>query len=346
MRLDLIEDYASNHGWPAYRLGQIRTAVFRKGVSSWDEVTSLPLDLRKTLERDFRFLSFSPEKILVSRNSKARKALLRLEDNVKIETVLIMPIPGHLSVCVSVQAGCPVKCPFCATGKSGFIRNLDSEEIWDQVLFWNQLIKRESARRQPCISSVVYMGMGEPFLNYGAMAKSIRVLSHSALFGLGQRHISVSTAGHIPGIKRLAADFPQVNLALSLHSANNKLRDRLVPLNRTFPLSRLKTSLEEYIKRTRRKVFIEYALMSGLNDSGNDADELADWIKEIGGGRLLHVNLIRSNPVEDGPGPSSLAKTKAFLNKLKAHKIHVTLRKSLGGDIRGACGQLAGHKTH
>lgn len=342
MRFDLVEDYASNHGWPAYRLGQIRTAVFRKGVSSWDEVTSLPLDLRKTLERDIKFLSFSSEKILVSRDSRARKALLCLKDNVKIETVLITPMQGRLSVCVSVQAGCPVKCPFCATGKSGFIRNLDSEEIWDQVLFWNQLIKRESASKR--ISSVVYMGMGEPFLNYGALAQSIRFLSHPDLFGLGPRHISVSTAGHIPGIKHLAADFPQVNLALSLHSANNKLRDRLVPLNRTFPLSRLKTSLVEYIKQTRRKVFIEYALMSGLNDSGNDAGELADWMKGIGGGKLLHANLIRCNPVEGGPASSSLAKTKAFLNKLKARKIHVTLRNSPGGDIQGACGQLAGHK--
>lgn len=341
MRFDLIEEYACSRGWPPYRLNQLRDFVFKKGISSWEEATSLPKDLREQLKKNFRVLSFSTEKVLVSGDSRAAKALLKLDgDGAKIETVLIRPLPGHWSVCVSTQAGCPVGCPFCATGNRGFTRNLTAEEIWDQVLFWCQYLKKEKIPER--ISSVVYMGMGEPFLNYEAVARSIKVLTHPDLVGLGQRHISVSTAGHIPGIARFAGDFPQVNLAVSLHSADDRLRERLVPFNRTFPLQKLKTALDEYIKKTNRKVFIEYSLISGVNDSDKDASKLAEWINSMSGRRLVHVNLIRCNETGGRYLPGTEAGVRAFLNKLTRLKISATARKSLGHDIQGACGQLAG----
>ncbi len=342
MRFDLIEDFARKNSWPEYRLTQISGYIFKKSISSWDEAVSLPADLRTELKKNFGILSFSAQQTLRSKDLRAKKALLKLEkDGLNIETALIRPMPDKWCACLSTQAGCPIKCPFCATGRSGFARNLSAEEICDQALFWNQVITKENIAKR--LSSIVYMGMGEPFFNYGALSKSIKLLSSPDLFGLGQRHISVSTAGHMPGILQLAKDFPQVNLAVSLHSADDRLRDKLVPINRTFGLKNLRHCLNDYIKITNRRVFIEYALMSEVNDSKKDAEVLAEWIKSLNDGKLLHVNLLQCNETSGFYKPSSDDKMKTFSNMLKRVKIPVTIRKSLGSDIKAACGQLRNH---
>ncbi|MFH1619497.1 MAG: 23S rRNA (adenine(2503)-C(2))-methyltransferase RlmN [bacterium] len=343
MRFEQIEEYAVKKSWPYYRLSQIRTAVFRQGIYSWEEATELPAGVRRELAENFRILSFVPEKILVSRDSRAVKALLCLQDGLNIETVMLRRAIDQWSVCVSSQCGCPVRCIFCASGKNGLKRNLTAEEIADQVLFWNQHMRRQNPAGR--ISSVVYMGMGEPFLNYPAVSKSLRLLSDADFFGLGQRHISVSTAGHVPGMEKMARDFPQVNLALSLHAADDGLRSRLIPLNRTYPIARLGTALEKYLKTTNRKVFLEYALMAGVNDRPGDARRLADLIGGLKGGRLLHVNLIRCNPVAGGQLQTGESAARKFLEILAAMRVHCTIRKSLGEDIKGACGQLAGDSS-
>jgi len=186
------------------------------------------------------------------------------------------------------------------------------------------------------------MGMGEPFLNYQAVAESLKTLSDPVFFGIGQRHISVSTAGIAPSIVKFADDFPQMNLAVSLHSADDKKRNRLVPLNQKFNLKDISDALEKYIKKTNRKVFIEYALMEGINDSREDAGNLAGWIRRIKGGRLLHVNLIPCNPLSLNGEMTSMVRVSGFMNLLQDMRVSVTVRKSFGADIMGACGQLAG----
>jgi len=336
MNFERVKKTAVRFGWPAYRLSQAREAVYGRGISSWAEAAALPAEIRAGLERECPVLSFSPVKILSSKKGGAHKALLSLRDGARIETVLLKPIESHWSVCVSTQVGCPVGCSFCATGKMGFTRNLSAEEIADQPLFWlGWLRKKEKGAR---IASVVFMGMGEPLLNYACVIDAANVLANPDFLGIGRRHISVSTAGVAPAIEKLARDLPQANLALSLHSADEEKRDALVPLNRKYCLSDLKKSLEEYLRRAGRQVFLEYAVLKGINDTPKDCRLLAEWIKSFGpASYLLHVNLIASN----GPMKPSPEDVRALAAALSGAGIKVSVRKSLGSDILAACGQLA-----
>jgi adenine C2-methylase RlmN of 23S rRNA A2503 and tRNA A37 len=283
-------------------------------------------------------LPFRAVKIAVSKNTPAVKAVLELKDQRLIETVLMSPKPGIWSACVSSQVGCPLGCLFCATGRDGFKRNLTAEEIGGQVLFWKNYLKKQKTR----LTNVVYMGMGEPFLNYENVKESLNFLTDK--IGLGRRSLSVSTAGVPEGIKKFAVDFPQINLAVSLHFSDNEKRSRFMPVNRKYNLKELGEALTEYLRQTNRQIFIEYILLAGLNDQFQDARSLIKYLRSLGPVKLLHVNLIRYNSIGNEFDSSSREQAAVFLNILKKAGLSATIRKSLGDDICGACGQLAEKK--
>jgi adenine C2-methylase RlmN of 23S rRNA A2503 and tRNA A37 len=303
------------------------------------------------------------EKVLAAKNGQSVKALLKLQDGNLIETVLIAPIPDTWSACISCQVGCPMGCRFCATGKLGLKRNLTAEEITDQILFWRQYLKKLSTKDTRCpareaserhqvsktsnqkpqaISTIVYMGMGEPFANWKNVRESLQNLIDPRLFNFGSRSISVSTSGIPEGIEKLAEEFPQVNLALSLHFADDAKRSEVMPINRKNNLEALKKSLQNYFSKTKRKVFLEYVMLEKINDTREDADKLVRFVKSVGKLQLLHVNLIRYNSTGSDFKSSSKERTNIFKEYLLQNHIPVTIRKSLGEEIQGACGQLAG----
>ncbi len=341
MKFEQIKKYLKEQGYPGYRTAQAHKAVFEQMISDWEEAAVLPAPLRKELGEKFPLLSFKVKKVLASAAGDAYKALIQMSDGVKVETVLMNTFKQNWSVCVSTQAGCPVRCSFCATGRRGFKRNLHAEEITDQVLFWNQYAVKYGIA--PRVASVVFMGMGEPLLNYAATVKAVNDLSNPDHLNIGQRHISVSTSGHAEKIREFALDLPQANLAVSLHTAIDAERDDLVPINRKYNLQSLHDALEYYLLKTKRQLFIEYTIIDGVNDSHKHIRLLNEWIKSIKNSYLIHVNLIACNPV-DGSAPSAGAQAglQDFSAALTGCGINVSVRRSLGGDIAGACGQLAG----
>ncbi|MDO9230914.1 MAG: 23S rRNA (adenine(2503)-C(2))-methyltransferase RlmN [bacterium] len=359
MNIQKIEQILKDQKQPKFRLGQIKKAVYQDGISSFSEISTIPKELRSVLEKE-KILSFEVEKVLVSKDGNSAKALVKLSDGNKIETVLISPKVDIWSVCISCQVGCPMSCAFCATGQAGFKRNLTAEEIVDQVLFWKQYLKNDSARPLSCreyatsspkgrggiLNNVVYMGMGEPFLNWEEVLESLKILSDPKGMAFGSRSISISTVGIPGGIEKLTEDFPQVNLAVSLHFSQDEKRDEFMPANKNLSLEKLKIELEKYFQISNRKVFLEYILFSKINDSEKDAKNLLKYINSFKKSQLLHVNLIRYNSTDskDKFISSSAEQTVKFRNYLLENKINCTIRRSLGADIEGACGQLAGKK--
>jgi len=363
MNIEKLETFLQRKAQPKFRLDQIKKAIFQDGISSFSDMTNLSKDLRQALEKEMKILSFKVEKILVSKDGKSAKALLKLHDGNLIEVVLISPLENTWSVCVSSQVGCALACDFCSTGRGGFKRNLSAEEITDQVLFWKEWLKKNSGVQNPLcpdeyvetspseyrrrgnendISNVVYMGMGEPFLNWEEVKESLKNLIDPKLFGIGARSVSVSTAGLPDGIEKLAREFPQVNLALSLHAATDEKRSSLMPINQRNDLDALRAALKKYFSLTNRKVFLEYIMLDKVNDSRADARDLAEFVKSIGKLQLLHINLIRYNAADAGFKASSKEQTLKFKKYLLGQNLSVTIRKSLGEEIGGACGQLAG----
>jgi 23S rRNA (adenine(2503)-C(2))-methyltransferase len=354
MNIEKLAAFLQKHNQPKFRLEQIKKALFQDGVSSFVEISTLSKDLRELLKKELSILSFEVKKVLVSKDGKSMKALLKLQDSQRIEAVLISPSEGVWSACVSSQVGCPLACGFCSTGKMGLIRNLTAEEITDQILFWNQYLRgSQRGSKSPIgllepkslnVSTIVYMGMGEPFLNWEAVSESLKNLIDEKLFGFSSRSISVSTSGIPEGIEKLAEKFPQVNLALSLHFSSNVKRSQVMPINRKNNLEVLRQALKKYFAKTKRKVFLEYVMLNGVNDSLKDADDLIKFVKSISKLQLLHINLIRYNSTDSEFKSSSKDQTIKFKEYLVNHNLGVTIRKSLGEEIQGACGQLATEK--
>ena len=323
---------------PNFRKAQAKKAVFQELIESWDNAKTLPLDLRGVLEKE------CPLKInvqaVVSPDEKTVKALITFHDKLGSETVL-MRHSGSSSqsgkdrntICVSSQVGCLLGCTFCATGKMGFKRNLTSREIVEQVIFFARYLKTKNAK----VTNVVFMGMGEPFLNYDNVLEAIRVLNNKDGFGLGARHFSISTVGIADGIKRLAREQLQVNLAVSLHAGNDKLRSEIMPANKKYPLKDILEAVDEYIKETNRRVMFEYVMIKDVNDSDACARELAVIMKKP----LYFVNLISYNPTGIFEA-SSMDRIKKFKQILEERGVQVTQRYKFGSGIKGACGQLAG----
>ncbi|MFH1661674.1 MAG: 23S rRNA (adenine(2503)-C(2))-methyltransferase RlmN [Candidatus Falkowbacteria bacterium] len=337
MNIKQINNFLESHNIPAYRLKQIIKAVYIDSVNSFSEISALPKDLREKMDKEIKILSFDIENVLISDDKKSFKAVLKLNDGNFIETVL-MNNGDNWSACVSSQSGCALRCAFCATGASGFKRNLTSEEITDQILFWRQYFKKNNL--EGSFLNIVFMGMGEPFMNYENVKKSLKSFTDPGLFNIGARHISVSTSGIADGIKKIAKDFPQVNLAISIISANDKKRSELMPINKKFNLERIRKALDYYFNKTNRKVFLEYIMLKNINDKRKDADDLIKFIKSNSKPNLLHVNLIRYNETESKFAQSDEETITWFKEYLLKNKINTTIRKSLGSEIKAACGQL------
>lgn len=339
MNFESVKEYIKSAGLPNFRIAQVRDAVYKHGITSWEEATSLPAQIRHDLAEKYPILSFKVSKMVFSKADKAAKALLTLQDGRQIETVLLKP-QDTWSVCVSSQVGCPLHCSFCSTGKMGFRRDLTDEEIADQVLMWYQYVRKEKLGER--ISSVVFMGMGEPLLNYLNVVKAAQTLSNPDYLNIGARHISISTAGIADKLHKLAVDLPQANLAVSLHNADDAERSKLMPVNRRFNLEELQKAVEEYIAMTGRQVFLEYAVLENVNSRPEHIRKLAKWIYGIKDNYLIHVNLIACNL---GRGMKTDDKVvKDFAAAVKAMGIGVTIRKSMGNDVLAACGQLAANK--
>jgi 23S rRNA (adenine2503-C2)-methyltransferase len=316
----------------SYRGRQIFRWLHKKKVFDLDGMTDLPKDLRQTLADKAVLAQLTPADRAHSKQAHGtHKTLFRLADGEAVESVLILH-PRHTTLCLSTQVGCAVKCAFCATGLSGYTRNLSAGEIIEQAL--HILAETDLEGKTP---NIVFMGMGEPFRNYDATMRSIRMLMSKDGLHIGARKITVSTVGEVPGIKRFADEGLQVRLSVSLHAATDALRSELVPLNRKYPLDKLRGAIEQYTAKTGRMITFEWTLLAGVNDT----EEQADALIEIARDHSAKVNLIPYNPVDGPPyhAPTTRA-CKAFLQRIEKGGVRATLRLERGQDISAACGQL------
>jgi 23S rRNA (adenine2503-C2)-methyltransferase len=316
-------------GQPNYRRKQIEKAIYGDLIDDWSQAIALPEDLRRRLNEAYP-LDIKAEDSVSGGDS--RKALIILEDGMKIEAVLMMHKGDRNTVCVSSQVGCPMGCLFCATGRLGFKRNLTADEIVDQVLYFARQLKKENKR----VTNVVFMGMGEPMINYDNVMAAIRTMNSPSGFNLGARRMSVSTSGVPDGIRKFAREGLEVNLALSLHAPNNELRCKLMPVSRRHSLEEVMDALKEYVELTHRKIMFEYIMIRDVTDGPEQAHELVTLLR----GWLGYVNLINYNQTELF-APSTRERIEAFKNILEDGGITVVQRYTFGQDIDGACGQLA-----
>lgn len=320
---------------PAYRTDQLRQAITRDLIDSWEEATTLPAALRTELARRAPVAELREETRQESADGTI-KARFSTADGYPLETVLMRHGDRH-AVCVSSQSGCALACRFCATGSMGFGRSLQAGEIFEQLL-WAARVARTT--RGARIRNVVLMGMGEPLQNVDAVLTFCRLANDPDGFGLGARSIAISTAGWIPGIERLTQDPLQVKLAISLHAPDDDLRSRLMPVNRRFPIDDLMRALARYREERRRRVYVEYLLLDEVNDSPAQANALADLLhKRLPGG--FHVNCIWYNPTDGDLSASRPDRVARFREVLERRRVPHTLRRSKGADIDAACGQLA-----
>lgn len=320
-------------GEPDFRAEQIWEGMYKKLASEPGQITTLSKKLREFLKDSFSFSHLTPENSIISKDRNTEKLLFRLPDGNAIESVL-MRYDERNTLCISSQSGCAMGCVFCATGQMGFRRNLSSGEIIEQVLFF----ARKLAHEKQSVTNIVIMGMGEPFHNYDSVLSAIDRLNDSLGFSLGARRFTISTVGIIPGIDRFTQEKRQVNLAISLHAANDKLRSSLLPINKKYPLSDLINASKNYVEQTHRRLTYEWALIQDVNDSPKDAEELADLID----GLLCHVNIIPLNPTSKYSGKTTThERALAFQAVLQARGIPCTIRLRRGIEINAGCGQLA-----
>ena len=326
--LEELQNLVKELGQPAFRAKQLNEWIHEKNACSFDEMTNLPVAMREKLSERF---SFNVPVELVKQVSKdgSRKYLLQFADGVSVETVG-MPNRNKLAVCISSQAGCAMGCAFCATGLAGLSRSLTAQEMVDQVLH----VSRDFGER---VTSVVFMGQGEPFANFDATIDALRALNDPDGLAIGARHLTVSTCGVIPGIRRFAELPEQFTLAISLHSAVQGTRNQLMPGVKKYTLPRLHEAIQLDVEKTGRRPTYEFAMIDGINDTNPEMQALIDFCA----GTLCHVNLIQLNNIPDSPfRPSPIEKVETLQRRLTMHGVETTIRNSRGSDIDAACGQL------
>lgn len=332
-----LEEILTNWGEPAYRARQVWQGLYQNFWQELSDFTNLPTRLRERLSEEFLFSSLIPLNLLQSTDGATRKTLFQLPDRRAVESVL-MRYARRRTLCISTQAGCAMGCVFCATGQMGFQRNLSSGEIVEQVLFYARQLQSTGEH----VTNVVMMGMGEPFHNYDATMEAIDRLNHPEGFNFGARRFTVSTVGLVPAIRRFSDEKRQVNLAVSLHAADDELRSTLLPINRKYPLDVLFQACRDYVENTHRRITFEWALIQGLNDSLEQARKLCQRLE----GMLCHVNIIPLNPTTRYAGQaSSQHQARMFRNELEKHAIPCTIRVRRGIDIQAGCGQLASQQA-
>jgi len=320
-------------GQPPYRATQVYQALTRGLATDFAAIGVLPAAVRAALAARLQPLSLAPVETRSTANGDACKTLFETHDGWAVEAVLMI-YPRRATVCVSSQIGCSVRCSFCASGAHGLVRGLSAEEMVDQVLHFAREL-RDAGRK---VTNVVFMGMGEPFLNYDETLRACRLLNDPEGFGLGARGVSISTAGVVPALRRFTDEESQINLAVSLHAATDALRDRLVPLNRRYPLDVLLKACADYVARRRRKLFFEYVVLAGVNDGDDQVRALAERLRRP----LYHLNLIAYNETGGELARPRARELAALRDRLTATGLACTVRRSPGGEIEAACGQLAG----
>ena len=329
MTLEELEGQLAEKGCRAFRAGQIFQWIQETLAGSFDEMTNLPKDLRERLSQEYDLITLKQEDVKVSGIDGTRKYLFGLPDGHVIESVLMKYKHGN-SVCISSQVGCRMGCRFCASTLDGLERNLRPAEMLDQIYG----IRRDTGER---VSHVVIMGSGEPLDNYDSLVRFIRLISHEKGLNISRRNITVSTCGIVPGIEKLAEEGLGVTLALSLHAPDDRVRRTLMPVANRYPLEDVMRACETYFKKTGRRLTFEYSLVKGVNDNLAEARALAQLIKN----RQGHVNLIPVNPIKERDyvqsGRKAVEEFKLYLEK---NGINVTIRREMGRDINGACGQL------
>ncbi|OPA78585.1 23S rRNA (adenine(2503)-C(2))-methyltransferase RlmN [Paenibacillus selenitireducens] len=329
--LEELQTWAKENDEPAFRGGQIFDWLYVKRVDSFEQMSNLSKELRQKLEDQFQFVTLNEIAKYESKDGTV-KFLFGLQDDHAIETVIMKHNYGN-SVCVTTQVGCRVGCTFCASTLGGLKRDLTAGEIVAQVVQAQKILDERNER----VSSIVIMGTGEPFENYEATMKFLRLMIHEKGLNIGQRHITVSTSGIVPNIYKFADENTQINLAISIHAPNDALRSKLMPVNRRFPFADVMDALRYYLAKTGRRITFEYALIGGVNDRPEHAEELAEVIKDM----LCHVNLI---PVNHVPERNYVRTPRndifEFQRILEGKGINATIRREQGHDIAAACGQL------
>ena len=332
-----LKQWLLEQGEKEFHAKQIFEWVYQKNVLEWERMTNLGKELRQKLTGSIKLPVLQLVQVKPSTDLETYKFLWRLRDGQLVESVLICS-GDRRTVCVSSQVGCPAKCAFCASGKMGFYRNLRPAEIVEQVVQINHWLAQKEER----VSHIVYMGMGEPFKNYDPVVKSIRLLCSPDTFNISQRRVTVSTVGIVEGIKRLSNEDLKVNLVLSLHAPNQRIRQKIIPYARKYPLEDILSAMDEYSEKTKRDITFEYTLIAGINDHPDHAHELSHLLR----GKQCTVNLIPYNPVMglklQRPDKKAV---KGFRSVLFGSKIPNTCRYTKGDDIAAACGQLALHES-
>ena len=341
-----LKERASEHKLQPFKLKQIFHEIYKNQNTDWDSMTTLSKDLKAELQKDFDLLAI--ELIEMVEAPDTTKFAFKTRDGNIIEAILMyhwqnekyvknnQPKLNRITLCISSQVGCAMKCIFCVTGKLGFKKDLTREEIISQILFANSYIKKRFGK------NVVFMGMGEPLLNYENMRKSLEIMLQQDRLSLWRRHITISTCGIIPGIKKLIEDKVDVKLAISLHAPNQELRNQIMPIGKAFPLDELMTTIDEYVKATDNRIFYEYIMIKNMTDKPELAHQLVKLLK----GRLAHLNLI---PYNENPAIDLEESEKKSIQKFKEilenWGITVTVRDSMGREAKGACGQLGYEKV-
>ncbi len=332
MTLEEIEEFIQGLGKERYRARQLFRWIYRKGATDFGVMTDLSKSFREELSRIARIGGVREVRRLVSEDRTAAKFLFRLEDGAYVESVLIRD-DDRRTVCLSSQVGCPLRCRFCATGQMGFHRNLTAGEIVGQLLHVRRVLWEDGED----LTNVVLMGMGEPLLNYDQVLKAVRLIRHEMGIALGARRITLSTAGVVPGIERLAGEGVPLGLAISLNATDDATRTELMPINRKYPIGVLIRAAKDFARTYKRRITFEYVLIHGVNDSLGDALRLADLLRGI----PCKVNLIPYNPIPDAPfRRPPMEQVLRFQEVLLSHHYTATLRDSRGRDIQAACGQL------
>ncbi len=334
-----LEQLITSWGEPGYRARQIWEGLYQQLWAGPENFTNLPSNLRARLADTFTFTHLQPVKSIHSADNRTVKTLFQLPDVKNIEAVLMYygdtgTGKKRRTLCISTQAGCAMGCVFCATGQMGFMRNLSSGEIIEQVLYYARILKSAGE----LVTNIVFMGMGEPFHNYAAVMQAVDQLGDPTGYNFGARRFTISTVGIVPAIRRFADERRQVNLAVSLHAAQDDLRTSMLPVNRKYPLDDLLAACRYYVEKTHRRITFEWALIQDVNDSTSHARLLAERLT----GLLCHVNVIPLNPTHGYSGKAtSRQQAEAFRSELAEHGIPCTVRLRRGIEIQAGCGQLA-----
>lgn len=320
-----------------FRYKQLENAIYKNFIDDFDDIVLLPKDVRNILNENCYFSTMTVESEVTSSNGQTTKILFKTKSWEFIEAVIMRHLTGRNTLCISCQIGCPMKCSFCATWKLGLKRNLEFDEIVEQVMYAAALLNKDSQ----VLRNVVYMGMWEPFLNYPNVKKSIEIICNQKKLNLANRRITVSSCGIVPGINKFWDDFPQTSLAISLHAPNDKIRSEIMPVDETYPLAKLMESLDNYVAKTNKRIFYEYIMINWVNDNIKLAYELAKLLKW----KLAHVNFIPYNAWEWdtwlGYEPTPRFIIEKFQKVLDEYWVPSTIRATMWDDIDAACGQLA-----